>query len=850
MLKTQNNKLAFFLFALLFLCYTTGSAQETQTATLPLKEQLKKLENTYAIKFSFVDSAISNIKTNLISTGSLQEQLENIAEQTNLSIQKINDRYYAITLKKTITICGTILDNFKNKPLASATIQVINNTKSTIANSNGEFTISNIPRDALLQIKFLGYKTKFITAKELIKKETCTKIVMAQKYQELNEVIVYKFLTTGLSKNSNGSISINTADFGILPGQIEPDILKTIQALPGIKSIDETVSDINIRGGTNDQNLILWDGIKMYQSGHFFGLISAFNPYLTDKITSIKNGSSAQYGDGVSGVLDIKTKDNITSTIKGGAGLNFITGDAYARIPITNKIGFQFSARRSLTDFLDTPTYTRFSEKAFQDSNVSKENTTAENKRDAIFYFYDFTGKLLYDMNAKHKVRFNAMRTSNTLDYVESRNDSLQSTSNLDQTNFSFGGTLSSSWSPYFSTNLTGYYTQYTLNATNINNNNSQNLEQRNEVLETALKWNTTYQPNANFIWKNGYHLNEVGITNFTFVTQPPFNSNIKGVIRTHALFSEVTYNTEEEKFYVQAGARLNFIENLDTFKETILEPRLAVSYKVSDVFKLETKGEFKNQSTNQIIDLEQNFLGIEKRRWILSDGEQLPITKSKQASFGIHYDRNNLYIGLDGFFKEVKGISTATQGFQNQYQFNGEIGQYAVKGVEFLINKKSIFYSVWLSYAYNTNTYTFKTLNPQNFPNNLDIRHTATIAGTYSYKKLKIGLGLNYRSGKPYTQPQEGDNAINTTFFPSRINYQEPNSSRLPEYIRADGSVTYSFKLTPKIKAIAGAAILNFTGRKNILNTYYRVNQSNEIETIQNLSIGATPNASFRINF
>lgn len=64
---------------------------------------------------------------------------------------------------------------------------------------------------------------------------------------------------------------MNTAEFGILPGLIEPDILQTVQALPGIKSIDETVSDINVRGGTNDQNLILWNGIKMYQSGHFLG---------------------------------------------------------------------------------------------------------------------------------------------------------------------------------------------------------------------------------------------------------------------------------------------------------------------------------------------------------------------------------------------------------------------------------------------------------------------------------------------------------------------------------------------------------------------------------------------------
>ena len=92
------------------------------------------------------------------------------------------------------------------------------------------------------------------------------------------EVIVYKFLTTGLIKETDASITMNTAEFGILPGLIEPDILQTVQALPGIKSIDETVSDINVRGGTNDQNLILWNGIKMYQSGHFFWVDFCLQP--------------------------------------------------------------------------------------------------------------------------------------------------------------------------------------------------------------------------------------------------------------------------------------------------------------------------------------------------------------------------------------------------------------------------------------------------------------------------------------------------------------------------------------------------------------------------------------------
>ncbi|MBT8376980.1 MAG: Plug domain-containing protein, partial [Bacteroidia bacterium] len=123
------------------------------------------------------------------------------------------------------------------------------------------------------------------------------------KVERLNEVVIENYLTRGLSKNVDGKIRIATQDFNILPGLTEPDILQTIQSLPGVISVDERISNINIRGGTNDQNLILFEGIKMYQSGHFFGLISAFYPYLAEETNVSKNGTSAKYGDGVSGVI-------------------------------------------------------------------------------------------------------------------------------------------------------------------------------------------------------------------------------------------------------------------------------------------------------------------------------------------------------------------------------------------------------------------------------------------------------------------------------------------------------------------------------------------------------------------
>ncbi len=840
----------FCCLALLFII-SIGNAQENTQKSTYLISYLLDLENRFSIKFSYADAYIQNVEITVPETGSLDEILDSIISQTQLTIKKLNARYYTLIKNSTLTICGIVLNNFEQNTVTGATVEILGTDMAVITDLDGSFTLSDVPHDANIQIKHLGFKTLFVDAGNLVNTNDCATLLLARFYQQLEEVVIYEFLTKGLTKQFDASIQLNTEAFGILPGLTEPDVLQTIQALPGIKSIDETVSDINIRGGSNDQNLLLWDGIKMYQSGHFFGLISAFNPYLTDQVTLVKNGSSAQYGDGVSGIIDMRTKNEITSSYYGGAGFNLISGDLYGQVPLNNKLAFQFSGRRALTDFLDTPTFNSFFNRAFLGERVVGGTAqTVNTERTDTFYFYDFTGKLLYDIDPKQKLRFSFININNLLDYNERSLDRNEETkSALDQTNLSFGGSLESNWTDRFTTFLNIYHTHYNLDARNSAANAQQTLFQNNKVIEQSLKLNTNFELTKTLNWLNGYQLTETSITNETNVSQPPFKSNVRNIIKIHAFFSELAYGSPNQRLHAKAGARLNYYDNPNTFTEFVVEPRLNINYAITKELKAIFLGEFKSQATHQIVDLEQHFLGIEKRRWVISDGRNLPIAKSKQVSLGLNYDQKNLYIGLEGFYKQVDGISTSTQGFQNQNQFNGELGKYAIKGVEFLINKKASDYSIWAGYTYNYNTYTFGAIAPPNFPNNFDIRHTATLAGTYTLNTWKIGVGLNYRTGKPFTAPL-ADNPIDTPFFPARINYGEPNNRRLGEYLRADASVVYSFDLGSEIKAEMGASVLNFTDRTNILDLYYSLNDANELQEVENTSLGITPNFSFRVKF
>ncbi|OEK08014.1 TonB-dependent receptor [Flavivirga aquatica] len=750
---------------------------------------LKRLESKYNIRFSYVDDTIKNIKAMLPSKdASLENILEFLKKETKLDFQLLDSTFVIIKIPKK-------------------------------DNSNSDYNIQN-----------------------------------------LEEIVVTKFLTSGISKLNDGSTTIKPENFGILPGLIEPDVLQAIQAIPGVLSADETISSINVRGGTHDQNLLLWDGIKMYQSGHFFGLISAFNPYTTKRVNVYKNGTRAKYGDGISSIIDMQLPDNIDNKFKAGLGFNLINADANAKIPLSKKTELQLSTRRSVTDFILTPTYDQYITRVFQDSDFenakSNNNSISQNES---FYFYDITAKFLYDISKKDKIRFHFLNVNNNLNYDEQstnndRNETLKS--KLSQQNLALGVTYSKDWNKKLSTTSQIYVSNYDLDATNFDLLNNQRLIQENEVYDGSAKMDINYKPNNRLKINGGYQFTEVGISNLEDVNNPIFRSYIKKVIRSHSIYAETAFLSNNIKTNLKLGMRLNYISKFDML---FAEPRLSFSQRFFNNFRFEILGELKSQTTSQIIDLQNDFLGIENRRWVLANNNKevtfnnnkaihpVPILKSKQVSAGIHYNKNRLLISAEAYIKKVDGITTRSQGFQNQYQFINSIGSYEIKGLDILLNKQfNNTLSSWVSYSYSTNNYTFDELNNgEKFPNNLDIKHAFTFAGAYTGKNIKFALGLNWHSGKPTTIPD-----TNNTIDDSTITYSSPNSAQLDDYLRTDCSITYSFNFTYKTKASIGASVWNIFNKKNILNTYYVLDSENTINKIENKSLGFTPNISLRVSF
>jgi len=685
------------------------------------------------------------------------------------------------------------------------------------------------------------------------------------KLQELEEVLISEYPTLGIKKKRDGSVSIVPEKLGILPGLTEPDVLQSLQILPGVQSPDETASGLFIRGATPDQNLVLWDGIKMYYSGHFFGLLSAFNPYITKEISLSKNGARARYGNAVSGVVDITSTPEIPKTIQGGFGLNLINADAYLKAPITKDIGVVISARRSFTDVFKSVTFNNLSDRIFQNITTFTDNVQDDiqimSSRDDIFYFGDYTAKIIAKLSSKDKLTFSTLYAKNNLHYRFEAQDNIETSEDmLDIKNE--GGSLT--WNRQFndklSLNTQAYFSNFKLGYRGEKTflDFIEEGRKRNDVKEVGFSFETDYSFNKTHKLFSGYQFSSTQVDYFLFSFSEVFGITSTAEEadhnNTHALFSEYQYNTKKVKF--TAGIRAN---NYSNVKKTYIEPRLRSEVKLNDNFSVKAALESRSQPISQIIEFQSSQLGfaIENQIWVLADKEAFPIQRSQQYSAGILYNKNNWGIDIEGYYRDITGLTTIARGLENISDFFQE-GESDVFGVDILVKKKMNNYRTWMGYSYLNNKIVVDGFNDNRaVPGDFDTTHNFTWSHAYKWKSLEFSLGWKYRTGTPY-------NPLNSIITDADgflvFNFGETNSERLPNYHRLDFSSTYRFKFSKKgkLRGKLGVSLLNVYNQKNILRRQFGIGEAldeterpnYQIRQVDNVSLGLTPNVLFRVDF
>ncbi|PTX59452.1 TonB-dependent receptor-like protein [Kordia periserrulae] len=832
-----------YILGIVFFVSTCSFGQETSTSS---KEDLITVLNTlkqqFNVEFNYSQSELDEVKVSKPDfSKSLPKILLQLEKETKFTFEKIDARFVVVKLKKGILICGFLKNKDDNSPIEAATIQ--GTTNATTSDANGFFRLKISSAKELIIIRHISYKT-VRRLSDYFTDDGCGIVFLRTQTESLSSVIISNYLATGINKLGNGAFTIDFKNFDLLPGMIENDVLQAVQAFPGIQSTNETVSNLSIRGGTHDQNLIKWDGIKMYQSGHFFGLISMYNPQITQTVHLLKNGTDISETDGVSGTITMETAKNITTSFRGNAGVNFTDANVFLDTPLGNKSSIQVAARKSINDLVKTPAYTAYFKQIAQDTEVAENQGNIVNS-DKDFDFYDASFRWLYAIDERNELRLNGIFVSNTLDFTETLlTDSVEDSkeSSLQQNSFAAGLYYRNNWRDQLFTTVEIYETDYQLKAINANVLDSQRFLQENKVSETSAKIKANYIFNEKFNLNAGYHFVETEVTNLDDIDVPLIRTLISEVLRTHAFFTGIDFSSADKATQISLGGRYNY---LDKFKKHIIEPRFSLSHTFLENFIVEAQGEFKHQSTSQIINFQNDFLGIEKRRWQLSNDADIPVLTSKQASVGISYQKDNWLASADVYYKEVDGITTQSQGFQNQYEFTKASGRYSVNGIDVLLRKRVTNLNIWMSYSYMQNNYEFTTLEANPFPSNYDITHALTSGITYTRKSLKLGLGFNWRTGKPITMPVVGNEILN-----DEINYQDVNSSQLDDYFRVDFSAKYAYQLNENLRLDVAFALWNVLNTNNQIERYYRINNQDTVSDIQRFSLGMTPNFSCRLYF
>ena len=836
----MNERVFLLICILICSCGNPLCAQQNK-ATDPLEVVLEALEERFEVQFNYASALVEGILIEAPEVSlDLKTSIDQLSEQSGLKFVFISDNLVSIH-KKDLVLCGYVKDKDTQEPLPYVTIQ--HGSKGTIADDNGYFEFEVGGGNDNLEIRHVGFKP-LSREIELINTSNCATFYLVPEMQKLAEVVLYDYLIRGVDKLDDGSLQIDFEKFTVLPGLIDKDALHAVQALPGIQSIDESVSNINIRGGSNDQNLITWDGIKMYQSGHFFGLISMYNPHITQKVSLLKNGSPAALTDGVSGTIAMETNSFLNQGTKGSIGANLIDGNGHIDTRLGKKASVQVAARKSIGDLVRTPTYAQYFDRIKQDTEL-EQNEAAVRNSDIAFDFYDASIRLLYHPSDKDKLRLNFILTTNEVLFDETSTVSGEERarqSRLEQGTLGAGLEYQRQWSENWKSEISIYETDYLLKAVNANVLENQRFLQENGVSETGitLKLENAVRPWLG--WQYGYQLTETKVSNLDDVDDPRFILLNAEVLRSHGLFTEIRLSSPEKKTVLNLGLRYNY---LDKFKKHLWEPRVSLRHKFNRSFAMELLGEFKHQSTSQVINFQNDFLGVEKRRWQLSDDNAIPVITSGQASLGASYSRKGWLANLAAFYKRVDGITTQSQGFQDRYEFVRSSGAYDAVGADFLLRKQISKSTTWLSYSYLDSQYRFRNLPEPSFRNNYDISHALSLGANHTMNRFLMAAGLNWRTGKPFTRPVSGNEVTN-----NEINYEDVNSAQQSDYLRIDLSGKYRMQWGETTRAELGLAIWNLFNRKNNLSTFYRTENDNNVTEFRENALGFTPNLSFRIYF
>ena len=767
-----------------------------------------------------------------------------------------------------VVLTGHIEEEGSGERLPYSNVYVSELEIGSSANENGYFTlVGEIKSGMTLRASYVGYKTQnIILTNDMLNGNLV--ISLTALTSTLNEVVVStessKFLQAS-AEISNHRMSVQ--QISLMPSIGEVDIFRSLQLLPGVSATNENSSGLYVRGGQPQENLVLLDGIKVYNVDHFFGFFSAFNANAIKSVDLYKGAFPSKYGGRLSSVIDLTGKVGSFNEVKGGLNVNLLSASGSIEIPFLDKFSFFATGRRSFTDILQTSFFEKIYDQFDPDDDIENLDPWVPN-----FNFFDLNAKLSYKPTRDDLITFsfysgedNLVETSDTrrfqypnfgdIDEIEIRGD-LDRISRWGNNGYSFK--WSRQWNPKFFNTLNVSYSQYynyqddsyfvnaiipDLDSTIFDL--SVILDQDNKVEDFTARYDAELLSGKNNKFEIGLEFTRSDI-DYLFVRDDTLsiidNSQLSDLYSAY-----ISYNlTSVKNLNLKVGLRASWYE---LTKENYLAPRFQLDYEFIKNVKIKLGYGVHNQFVKQIIG--ENVTSRSRDFWQLSDDSNINVGESTHYIAGLSYENSSWLIDTELFYKDIKNITEFSLRFQNtnlnSLFFNGD-GE--VKGFETLVQKKIDKYTGWISYTYIDAENIFPLLNYGDpFPAPNTQKNEFKIFNNYEINGWNFSLNFIYGSGKAFTEPSYNYNI--TLLDESELNYigvGPKNGSLLPDYHRLDLSVHHIFNIQ-KSKGDIGVSIFNLYNKINTW--YYEYNFDQRPYARQTKKyLGLIPNVSFKLTF
>jgi len=781
---------------------------------------------------------------------------------------------------------GYVKDFSSGEALPFAYVLLKDTKQGTTTNTNGYFVLVNVPTGlCTLTVQYIGYTTRSVA----VANRSVPLLIELEQTVLKGQGVTVTAPTQMLDASSKtvSQITFSPRQLSTLPSIGETDIFRAMQLLPGVSGANEGESGLYIRGGTPDQNLILFDGMTIYHVDHFFGFFSAFNADAVKDVQLYKGGFPAEYGGRISSVIHLTGKSGDTKKVRFGYGANLLSAHAALELPLWKRGSFIVAFRRSYTDFIRSPLYDSIYKLMTGEANGGAVGGPVRGMRGGgfggptssmtgdfrpKFYFYDLNGKVTMNFSSRDIASFSIYSGKDNLDKSQDFGDfafqfpgsdagaTLKTSDFTKWGNLGFSGKWSRQWhdrlntsllaahSTYFSeydrsNNLGGWVRPVQGDSNNVRGNFANASEENNHVKDMSVKLDADWQASTSHRIGLG-----VGVSRFNSRFAVTQND-------TTQMFGRES-ESRQYAFYVQDRWAIRSLEltfgvresYYDQTRRTYFEPR--VSAQVELVRNLKVKAawgryfQFVNRVTNE------NVTQGSRDFWLLTDKETPPAF-AEHRILGFGYENPNYAFSTEVYQKNMENLVEFTRRFRgpaNQTNFIFK-GTGDVKGVEFFAQKKRGALTGWLAYTLGKVDYRFPLMNGGSvFPADQDRRHEFHLVSKYTLGVWNFSATWVFASGNPYTSPEsqyyltliDGQTS-------SYIHVSGKNANRLPDYHRLDLSVSRTFE-SERWATELGFSIFNLYNRKNV---WYRDYNLDTVPiTITNvLMLGFTPTVYVQIN-